>query len=72
MTLDLLSRILESVPFAPFDLHLSDGRVFSVRNSEFLMVAEDHRSVSLFEPPHTTDLIDLQHVGSIRLQDPNP
>lgn len=45
-----LDRLWRQRPFYPFRLHLSDGRVFDVRNPELNMVLPTHMVVGTPEP----------------------
>lgn len=70
MTLELFANLLQTNPFAPYSMHLADGRVFQVTNPELVMIAGDSRSVSLFEPQRATEFIDRSLIVSMRVEDP--
>ena len=58
MTLELIYFHQQRVPFQGFLLFLADQRVISVDNPEFLTFAEDGRSLSIFDPSGSVELID--------------
>lgn len=66
MTLELIYSFQQANPFTPFDIFLADGRVVPVENSELLMMVGDGRSVSVFRPPHVTELIDSELIVSLQ------
>ena len=70
MTLELFANLLQANPFAPYSMHLADGRELKVTNPELVMIAGDSRSVSLFEPQRATEFIDLSLIVSVRVEDP--
>ncbi len=71
MTLELFSNTFLAEPFLPYSMFLADGRVIHVTNPEFVMIAGDSRSVTVFEPQRATEFIDLSLIVSIRVEDPS-
>ena len=68
MTLELLTKRLAAEPFDPYSLFLADGRSMPVTNPEFVMIAGDSRSISLFDPGKATEFIDIALIVSIRVE----
>ncbi|MEA3209709.1 MAG: hypothetical protein QOE70_2766 [Chthoniobacter sp.] len=72
MTLELISQFQQAEPFVPFRMFLADARVVPVTNPELFMIAEDSRSVSVFEPQQATEFFDLALIVSVRFDDSKP
>ncbi len=66
MTLELLYRFQQEIPFQPFHLFLADGRALPVTSAELIMLADDGSSVSVFVPPGIQHLIDPTLVVSVQ------
>jgi len=66
MTLELIYRSQQALPFEPFDLFLADGRALHVATSELIMLDDDGRSVSLFVPPDARHVIDPELIVSLQ------
>ena len=67
MTLELFTKRLSAEPFAPYSIFLADSRNMPVTNPEFVMIAGDSRSISLFDQK-ATEFIDLDLIVSIRVE----
>ncbi len=70
MSPQLVQRLLNSAPFIPFHLLLTDGRAIAVSAVEVLSWADDGQALSLFDPPETVEYIDPAHVVSIKVREP--
>lgn len=67
MTTFQLRALLDTEPFQPFTMHLSDGRSVAVDNVEFFSLAEDGVCFILFQPPQQQEIFDPSHVVSARM-----
>lgn len=68
MPAEELRNMLMQQPFAPFRIHLSDGRVFDVRHREMVWVSRHVAVVGIFAPDGYLDrneTIALVHIVSL-------
>ncbi len=59
MTIDQIRTFYEAQPFRPFEIHLADGRSIVVRSREFMASAPSGRTVIVYQPDDTWNVIDL-------------
>jgi hypothetical protein len=59
MTIEQLRNVYESKPFRPFVIHLADGREIPVLSREFMLAAPSGRTIVVYQPDDTLNLIDL-------------
>ena len=59
MTIEQLRNVYESKPFRPFVIHLADGREIPVLSREFTLAAPSGRTIVVYQPDDTLNLIDL-------------
>lgn len=69
MTVEQIREVHAARPFAPFVLHLADGRAFVVTHPEFLSLSRSGRILHLVTPEDTMQHIDLLMVVSIEVLD---
>jgi hypothetical protein len=65
MDREALSKMLNRRPFEPFDLHLSNGEIYSVRHPEMAILGKS----KIFIYDANSDMVDsigLLHVAAIR------
>ena len=69
MTINELRRAMESRPFKPFDINMSDGRVFHVPHPEMLAVLRGLERTAILAIPgeEAVEIIDLLHVTSLTI-----
>jgi len=72
MTGDKLRDILNTRPFAPFILHLADGRNITVPHPEFMSLSPSGRVAHLFESDESSQFIDVMLITSVELRSPPP
>jgi hypothetical protein len=68
MTPEDLRNLLVQPPFAPFRIHLTDGRVYDVRHREMVWVGRRIAVVGVFAPDgylDRHDTISLLHIVSL-------
>ena len=65
MTIDRLRDVYSAQPFRPFIMHVADGREVQVVLREFIMAAPSGRTVIVFQPDDTVNIIDLLLVSDI-------
>jgi hypothetical protein len=68
MTIDKLRRFYQSRPFKPFIIHLADGREIPIDHPEFIMSSPSGRTVSVYRPDDTLNVIDLLLVTDLELK----
>lgn len=59
MTIDQLRNFYEAQPFQPFIMHLADGREIMVRSREFMASAPSGRTVIVYQPDDSWNVVDL-------------
>lgn len=59
MTIDQLRNFYEAQPFQPFVMHLADGREVLVRGREFMASAPSGRTVIVYQPDDSWNVVDL-------------
>lgn len=68
MTIDQLRRVHETRPFAPFTLHLAEGRSLRVKHPEALWIPPSASRTAWVETgPDESEFVDVLLVTSIRL-----
>jgi hypothetical protein len=68
MTIDRLRGMYNAQPFKPFVMHMADGRQVTVVHREFIMAAPSGRTVIVFQPDDTVNIIDLLLVTDLELK----
>jgi hypothetical protein len=59
MTIEQLRHFYDSQPFLPFLMHLADGRSIPIRHRDFIMPAPSGRTVNVYQPDDSFNVIDL-------------
>ena len=59
MTIEQIRKFYEAQPFQPFVIHLGDGREISVPSREFMMTSPTGRTIGVYQPDGTANIIDL-------------
>lgn len=59
MTIEQLRNLYNAQPFVPFIMHLADGREIPVRSREFMASAPNGRTVIVYQPDNTFNIVDL-------------
>lgn len=59
MTIDQLRTFYDAQPFQPFTMHLADGREILVRSREFMASAPSGRTVIVYQPDDSWNVVDL-------------
>ena len=67
MTTDQLRQLWRAEPFRPFTIHLADGRNVPVRHAEFLMPSPSGRTVIVYQPNDSFNVIDLLLVTDLEV-----
>jgi hypothetical protein len=71
MTIERFRELFDSQPFQPFTIHLADGRQVPVLHREFIAAAPTGRTVVVFQPDDSLNIIDLLLVTDLELKAPN-
>lgn len=72
MTIEQVRRRYEAQPFRPFTFHLADGRDIPLLHREFMASAPSGRTVIVYQPDDSFDLIDLMLVTDLHVTFPAP
>ena len=67
MTTDQLRQLWRAQPFRPFTIHLADGRNVPVRHAEFLMPSPSGRTIIVYQPDDSFNVIDLLLVTDLEV-----
>ena len=68
MTIEQLRAFDTAQPFRPFIIHLADGRSIPVNHREFIMAAPGGRTLSIYQPDDTLNVIDLLLVTDLEIR----
>ncbi len=68
MTIEQLRHFYQARPFQPFVVHLADGREIPIDHPEFIMSSPSGRTVSVYQPDDTLNVIDLLLVTDLELR----
>jgi hypothetical protein len=68
MTLSEIRNLNEAQPFRPFILHLADGRAVPVQHREFLASAPSGRTVIVYQPDDSFNIVDLLLVTDLEVR----
>jgi hypothetical protein len=67
MTTEQFKVLITAQPFRPFIIHLADGRQLAVKHREFLAMSPSGRTVIVYLPDDTYEVVDLLLVTSLRV-----
>jgi hypothetical protein len=59
VTIEQVRNFYNAMPFQPFVMHLADGRVVPVLHPEYMASAPSGRTVTVYQPDDTMNVIDL-------------
>ena len=68
MTIDQVRTLYDAHPFRPFILHLADGRSIPVHHQEFLATAPSGRTIIVYQPDDSFNVIDLLLVTDLEIR----
>ena len=68
MTIEQLRNFYSAQPFQPFIMHLADGRAIPVLHPEFMASAPSGRTITVYQPDDTLNVIDLLLVTDLELK----
>lgn len=71
MKIDEIRNLRDAVQFQPFSLHLADGRAIPVRHRDFLMTSPSGRTVIVYQPDDSFDIVDVMLIASLRVKSQN-
>jgi hypothetical protein len=64
MTVSEFRNLLGAQPFRAFAIHLADGRSIPVKHREFALPSPSGRTVIVYQPDDSFDIIDMSLVTS--------
>ncbi len=65
MTIERIREFHSAQPFQPFVMHLGDGRAIEVRHQEFMALGPGGRTVVVFQPDDSMNVVDLLLVTDV-------
>jgi hypothetical protein len=68
MTIEQVRNLLKAQPFQPFVIHLADGRQVSVYHQDFLMPSPSGRTVIVYQPDDSFNIIDTLLVTDLEVK----
>lgn len=67
MTIEQFRNLLNAQPFAPFSIHLADGRQIPVVHREFVAQSPSGRTVIVYQPNESFNIVDLLLVTDLEV-----
>lgn len=68
MTIEKIRELYDVEPFRPFVMHLADGREIPVPHREWLASAPSGRTVIVFKPDDSFNIVDLLLVTDLEVK----
>jgi hypothetical protein len=68
MTIEQLRAAYQARPFRPFVFHLADGRQLPVSSSEFMIFSPSGRTVIVYQPDDSFNIVDLLLVTDLEFR----
>jgi hypothetical protein len=68
MTIEQVRNFYNARPFVPFVMHLADGREVFVGYPEYLASAPNGRTVTVYQPDSTLNVVDLLLVTDLEVK----
>ncbi|MBI1349278.1 hypothetical protein GC163_23660 [bacterium] len=70
MTIERVRELYHAQPFRPFVIHLADGRAIPVHHQEFIAASPTWRTLVVYKPDDSMNIIDLLLVTDLELRVP--
>lgn len=67
MNVEALQRMQHAQPFRPYRIHMADGRSLDVQHPDFVARSPAGRTVIVYKPDETFEVLDLLLVASLEL-----
>lgn len=71
MRIQELRELRDATPFRAFVVHVADGRAIPVRHRDFLMSSPSGRTMIVYQPDDSFDIVDVMLVTSLRVKSSN-
>ena len=68
LTIERIRQLYDVEPFHPFVMHLADGREVAVTHREWLASAPSGRTVIVFQPDDSFNIVDLLMVTDLEVR----
>lgn len=68
MTIERIRDAINRQPFAPFVIHLADGRQIPVQHREFIFATPSGRTIIVAQPDDSLNIIDLLLVTDLEMK----
>jgi hypothetical protein len=72
MTVEQLKQVWKADPFRAFKIHLADGRNIVVDHRDFLMPSPSGRTIIVYQPDDSFNVIDLLLVTDLEVSNGKP
>ena len=72
MTVEQVRRLYDAQPFRPFTMRLADGRELAVRHREFVALAPSGRTLLVYQPDDSFNVVDLFMVTDLEVRTDTP
>lgn len=72
MTIKQFRNLLEARPFQASSIYLADGRGIPVAHREFVAPSPSGRTVIVYQPEASFNIVDLLHVTDLEVSRPQP
>ena len=72
MTIEQVRNLYDAQPFRPFVMHLADGRELPVHHREFMASAPSGRTVIVYQPDDSFNIVDLLLVTDLEVNAEGP
>lgn len=72
MTIEQFRNLLEAQPFQAFSIHLADRRCIPVAHREFVAQSPSGRTVIIYQPDESFNIVDLLLVTDLDVSRPQP
>lgn len=71
VTIEKMRDFYDAKPFQPFIIHLADGRALAVHHRDFIAAAPSGRTVTVYQPDDSLNVIDLLLVTDLEITGAN-
>jgi hypothetical protein len=71
MRIQELHELRDATPFRPFVIRTADGHSVPVHHHDLMISAPNGRTVIVYQPDSSFDIVDVMLVTSLRMKSPN-
>lgn len=70
MIQEQIDRLYRLRPFQPFEMSLTDQRTLRVENLDFVSLASDRTTITVYKLPDEAEVIAVEMIVSLRFREP--